>query len=101
MAAGPLCQSRGVDLQYIADRLAITDFLTTYAHAVDAKNSELYRSCFTDDADIDYTAAGGIKGNVDEIVAWMDTAPSPSVAPLAIASNCTTGSPGAVWTTSK
>ena len=43
-----------MDLQYLADRLAISDFLTTYAHAVDTKDWELYRSCFTDDADIDY-----------------------------------------------
>ena len=60
-----------MDLQYLADRLAISDFLTTYAHAVDTKDWELYRSCFTDDADIDYTSAGGIRGTLDEIVTWM------------------------------
>ena len=60
-----------MDLQYLADRLAISDFLTTYARAVDTKDWELYRSCFTDDADIDYTSAGGIRGTLDEIVTWM------------------------------
>ena len=68
-----MCQSRDVDHQYLADRLAISDFLTTYAHAVDTKDWELYRSLFTDDAEIDYTAAGGIQGTVDEVVAWMTT----------------------------
>ena len=53
-----------VDQQYLLDRLAISDFLTTYAHAVDAKDWDLYRSLFTADAHIDYTAAGGIAGTL-------------------------------------
>jgi len=62
-----------VDQQYLLDRLSITDFLTTYAHAVDTKDWALYRSLFTPDAHIDYTSAGGIEGSVDEVAAWLET----------------------------
>jgi 3-phenylpropionate/cinnamic acid dioxygenase small subunit len=54
--------------------LEIDDLGTRYATAVDAKDWDLYRTCFTTDAVIDYTAAGGIRGNVDEITAWLDEA---------------------------
>lgn len=57
--------------QEISDRLEITDVLLRYSHAVDTQNWDLYRQCFTEDAFIDYTAMGGIKGNVDEIVAFL------------------------------
>ena len=60
-------------LQYLLDRLAIADFLTTYARAVDTKDWDLYRTLFTADAHIDYTAAGGIEGSVDEVVSWLAT----------------------------
>ncbi len=56
------------------DRLEIDDLGTRYATAVDTKDWELYRTCFTPDAVIDYTAAGGIRGNLDEITAWLDEA---------------------------
>ena len=56
----------------VADRLAVDDLLTRYTLAVDNGDWELYRSVFTTDAFIDYTSAGGIKGNVDEITAWLE-----------------------------
>ncbi len=62
-----------VDQQYLLDRIAISDFLTTYAHAVDTRDWDLYRTLFTADAHIDYTAAGGIAGTVDEVAAWLST----------------------------
>jgi uncharacterized protein (TIGR02246 family) len=62
-----------VDLQTIADRIAITDLLTRYAHAVDTKDWELYRTVFTPDAHIDYSSAGGAAAGLDEMVAWMET----------------------------
>ncbi|MBI4517106.1 MAG: nuclear transport factor 2 family protein [Deltaproteobacteria bacterium] len=58
-------------LQQIADRIEIDDLLTRYATAVDTKDWELYASCFTADAFIDYTAADGIKGTVSEVKAWL------------------------------
>ena len=62
-----------VDQQYLLDRITISDFLTTYAHAVDTKDWDLYRTLFTPDAHIDYTAAGGIAGTVDEVTTWLST----------------------------
>jgi 3-phenylpropionate/cinnamic acid dioxygenase small subunit len=58
-------------LQELADRLEIDDLLTRYATAVDNKDWDLFRTCFTPDAFIDYTAAGGIKGKLPEIAAWL------------------------------
>jgi len=55
----------------ISDRLEIDDLLTRYATAVDTKDWDLYASCFTADAFIDYTAAGGIKGTLAEVKKWL------------------------------
>jgi 3-phenylpropionate/cinnamic acid dioxygenase small subunit len=55
----------------IADRIEIDDLLTRYATAVDTKDWTLYASCFTPDAFIDYTAAGGIKGSLPEVQRWL------------------------------
>ena len=60
-----------VTLQTIADRIEIDDLLTRYATALDAKDWELFSSCFTADAVIDYTGAGGIKGSLPEVRAWL------------------------------
>lgn len=61
-----------MDTQTLADRLSISDYLTNYAAAVDRRDWDLYRSLFTEDAHIDYESAGGEKGNVDEIIAFLD-----------------------------
>jgi len=58
-------------LQEIADRLEIDDLLTRYATAVDSKDWDLFATCFTADAFIDYTAAGGIKGRLPEVRRWL------------------------------
>jgi 3-phenylpropionate/cinnamic acid dioxygenase small subunit len=58
-------------LQEVADRIEIEDLLTRYATAVDAKDWDLYASCFTADAFVDYTGAGGIKGTVAEVTRWL------------------------------
>lgn len=58
-------------LEEIADRLEIDDLLTRYATAVDRKDWDLYASCFTPDATIDYTSAGGVKGRLPEVVRWL------------------------------
>ena len=59
------------NLQQIADRIEIDDLLTRYATALDSKDWDLWSSCFAPDAAIDYTAAGGIKGNVAEVRQWL------------------------------
>jgi hypothetical protein len=58
-------------LQQIADRIEIDDLLTRYATAVDNKDWELYATCFTPDAFIDYSSAGGIKGSLPEVKQWL------------------------------
>lgn len=63
-----------MDIQTIADRMAITDLLTRYAHAVDTKDWELYRTVFTPDARIDYSTAGGPNGDLDTVVEQLSKA---------------------------
>jgi SnoaL-like domain len=58
-------------LQEVADRIEIDDLLTRYATALDARDWDLYTTCFTPDAFIDYTAAGGIKGTLPEVRQWL------------------------------
>ena len=45
-----------MDPQQVSDELEIAALLNAYARAVDTKDWELYRSVFTDDAHIDYSA---------------------------------------------
>ncbi|OCB50877.1 hypothetical protein A5722_32595 [Mycobacterium vulneris] len=49
----------------------ISALLYRYARAVDSKDWELYRSVFTEDAQIDYSSAGAIVGTRDEVVDWF------------------------------
>ena len=58
--------------QDLADRIEIDDLLTRYATGVDRKEWDLWESCFTADAKIDYTAFGGIAGGVKEVRAWLE-----------------------------
>ncbi|MFQ5667462.1 MAG: nuclear transport factor 2 family protein [Candidatus Binatia bacterium] len=58
-------------LQEIAARMEIDDLLTRYATAIDTRDWDLYACCFTPDAFIDYTAAGGIKGRLPEVQQWL------------------------------
>lgn len=58
-------------LQDICDRLEIEDVLTRYANALDAKDWDAWESCFTADARLDYSAAGGIQGSLSEIREWL------------------------------
>lgn len=61
-----------MDLQRVADELEIAALLNRYARAVDAKDWQLYRSVFTDDANIDYSSAGAAAGPRDEVAAWLE-----------------------------
>ncbi len=53
------------------DWLDITALINRYAQAVDGKDWALYASCFTTDAEIDYSSAGGARGGVEESTAWL------------------------------
>jgi hypothetical protein len=61
-----------VDVQALSDRLEIDDLISRYATAVDSRDWDLFRSCFVDDATIDYTTAGGASGTVSEIAGWLE-----------------------------
>ncbi|OBB07514.1 hypothetical protein A5662_09480 [Mycobacteriaceae bacterium 1482268.1] len=56
--------------QRLSDELEIVALLHSYARAVDTKDWELYRSVFTDDAHIDYSAAV-FQGSLDEAVGFF------------------------------
>lgn len=62
-----------MDVQELCDRAAIQDLLSKYARAVDTADWELWRSLFTDDATVDYTALGGIAGTRDEVADWLSS----------------------------
>jgi 3-phenylpropionate/cinnamic acid dioxygenase small subunit len=59
--------------QDIGDRLDIEDVLTRYAWSIDTASWDGLDEVFTPDAFIDYTSAGGIKGNYPEIKEWLST----------------------------
>lgn len=52
------------------DRLAITDVLVRYATGIDSRDWPLFRSCFTDDASLDYGPVGRWE-DPDELTAFM------------------------------
>lgn len=55
----------------LADRLEINDLLIRYTHAIDSKEWDRLDEVFTKDAQIDYTAAGGAKGDYPTIKEWL------------------------------
>jgi len=55
----------------VSEIAEITALLNRYARAVDGKDWELYRSVFTEDAHIDYSSAGAVVGNREEVVEWF------------------------------
>jgi hypothetical protein len=61
-----------LSLQQLSDRIEIDDLLTRYAVGVDRKDWDLWETCFTSDAFIDYRAFGGTSGNVKEVRAWLE-----------------------------
>ena len=60
--------------QEISDRMEINDVLVRYTRAIDQRDYELLDTCFTEDAHLDYTASGGIKGEYPEVRAWLEKA---------------------------
>lgn len=58
--------------EQLVDRLEIDDLLTRYATAVDRRDWDLFESCFTPDARIDYSAFGGVAGPVKQVRAWLE-----------------------------
>jgi len=63
-----------MDIKEISDRLEIEKLVTDYATAVDSRNFYEFNNLFTQDAYIDYTAVGGISGNPQEIIVYLEDA---------------------------
>lgn len=59
------------DVQELADRLAITDLITAYSYAIDFRRFDELDAIFTPDARLDFTATGGIAGDLAEVKAWL------------------------------
>ncbi|MFC2028012.1 nuclear transport factor 2 family protein [Chloroflexota bacterium] len=58
-------------IQEISDRLEIQDLLSRYCTVIDYERYDDLDYVFTQDAIIDYTAFGGIRGEVSEIKRWL------------------------------
>ena len=59
------------DFSYYLTRQEIQDTLIRYAHALDSRQPELFAQVFTTDADLDYSSAGGIRGDRETLRAWL------------------------------
>ncbi|MDZ7886389.1 MAG: nuclear transport factor 2 family protein [Mycobacterium sp.] len=55
----------------VTDALEIEALLSRYCRAVDSKDWVSYRALFTDDARVDYAAAGLVVGTVDDAVDFL------------------------------
>jgi len=60
-----------VDLDQISDRLEIEALLVRYTRAIDTGAWDGLDEVFTPDAEIDYTATGGIAASYPEVKAWL------------------------------
>ncbi|MBB2990021.1 3-phenylpropionate/cinnamic acid dioxygenase small subunit [Mycolicibacterium iranicum] len=60
------------DVETLGDELEIDHLLTRYCRAVDSKDWALYRSMFTEDARVDYSAAGLFAGGCDDAVVYLN-----------------------------
>jgi hypothetical protein len=60
-----------VDLTEISDRLEVEALLTRYTRAIDTGDWDRLDMVFTPDAQIDYTATGGIAASYAEVKPWL------------------------------
>lgn len=58
-------------LEIIADKFEIQEILTAYAHAIDGRDFDALDDLFTTDAEIDYSATGGMTGGLGEIKPFL------------------------------
>ena len=61
----------------VSDRIEINDLLIRYTCAIDQKDWALLDTCFTPDAHLDYTSAGGVAGDYPTVRAWLEKALAP------------------------
>lgn len=55
----------------VTDELEIDALLSRYCRAVDSKDWASYRALFTDDARVDYSAAGLVTGTIEDAVGYL------------------------------
>jgi 3-phenylpropionate/cinnamic acid dioxygenase small subunit len=60
--------------QQLQDKIEIQELLARYARGVDTRDWELWKTVFTEDAELDYTSAGIPLGTRDEIGAIFSQA---------------------------
>jgi 3-phenylpropionate/cinnamic acid dioxygenase small subunit len=66
----------------ISDRFEIQDLLFHYADLIDRKQfEELRRSVFTEDAQIDYSAFGGVVGNLEDTITFLENSVTDALFP--------------------
>ncbi|MEM6582431.1 MAG: nuclear transport factor 2 family protein [Pseudomonadota bacterium] len=70
-----------ISQQEMSDRFEIQDLLYRYAELLDAKAIAQLRGVFTADAYIDYTAMGGTAGDLEETLAFLESAMTDSLFP--------------------
>ena len=66
-----------LSVEELSDRLQINDLLTRYTVAIDQKDWSLLDTCFTQDAHLDYTSAGGVAGDYPVVRKWLEAALAP------------------------
>jgi hypothetical protein len=63
----------GYSPQELADRAEIHDVIVRYGWAIDTKDWSLLDTCFTADAEVDYSSnPGGKKGPYQQIRSWLE-----------------------------
>ena len=63
----------GYSPQELADRAEIHDVIVRYGWAIDTKDWALLDTCFTADAEVDYSSnPGGKKGPYQQIRSWLE-----------------------------
>ena len=60
-----------LSIQEISDRFELQDLTNRYCHLLDQGLFDELTQVFTDDAHIDYTSMGGIKGTPRQIVSFL------------------------------
>ena len=60
-----------MDLAAVSDRLEIEALLTRYTRAIDTGEWDRLDAVFTPDAEIDYTATGGIAASYPAVKSWL------------------------------
>jgi SnoaL-like domain len=56
----------------VGDQLAIRQLLATYTWALTDRDWSAWRAVFSDDAQVDYSTAGGPVGPIDDAVGWIE-----------------------------